>query len=77
MLTKDFTKWVMLANVIAWPLAYFALAKWLENFAFRVGIAWWIFLLAGAVALAIAMIVVGYQTVKAATANPVNALRYE
>ena len=77
MLTRDFTKWVLLANVFAWPLAYFVLTKWLENFAFRIGIEWWIFLLAGALALIIAIIVISYQTIKAALSNPVKALRYE
>jgi putative ABC transport system permease protein len=77
MLTKDFTKRVLLANIFAWPLAYFVLTKWLENFAYRIGIQWWIFLLAGAMALVIAVIVVSYQTIRAATANPVKALRYE
>ena len=77
MLTKDFTKWVILANLFAWPIAYFVLTKWLANFAFRTGIEWWIFLLAGAMAIIIAMIVVSYQTIRAATANPVKALRYE
>ena len=77
MLIKDFTKWVMLANIFAWPLAYFILSKWLENFAFRIGIQWWIFLLAGATALSIAILVVSYQTIRAAMANPVKALRYE
>ncbi|UCE42564.1 MAG: ABC transporter permease [Candidatus Aminicenantes bacterium] len=77
MLIKDFTKWVMLANIFAWPLAYFVLTKWLANFAFRIGIQWWIFLLAGTTALFIAMVVVSYQTIRAATANPVKALRYE
>jgi putative ABC transport system permease protein len=77
MLTKDFTKWVMLANVVAWPLSYFVLTKWLKNFAFRIGIEWWIFLLAGAMSLVIAITVVSYQTIRAATANPVKALRYE
>ncbi len=77
MLTKDFTKWVLLANIIAWPLAYFALTKWLANFAFRIGIEWWIFLLAGAMALVIAIIIVSYQTIRAAAADPIKALRYE
>jgi putative ABC transport system permease protein len=77
MLTKDFTKWVILANVIAWPLAYFILTKWLENFAFRIGIQWWIFLLAGTMGLVVAIVVVSYQTIRAATTNPVKALRYE
>ena len=77
MLTKDFTKWVLVANIIAWPLAYFVLTKWLANFAFRIGIEWWVFLLAGIMALIIAVIVVSYQTIRAAMANPVTALRYE
>jgi putative ABC transport system permease protein len=77
MLTRDFARWVMLANIIAWPLAYFALTKWLANFAFRIGIKWWVFLLAGAIALVIATFVVSYQTIRAATANPVDSLRYE
>lgn len=77
LLTKDFTKWVLLANIFAWPLAYFVLTKWLTNFAFRIGIEWWVFLMAGALALMIAILVVSYQTIRAATANPVKALRYE
>ena len=77
MLTKDFTKWVLVANIIAWPLAYLVLTKWLANFAFRIGIEWWVFLLAGIMALIIAVIVVSYQTIRAAMANPVTALRYE
>ncbi len=77
LLTKDFTKWVILANIIAWPLSYFILTKWLENFAFRIEIQLWIFLLSGAMALFIAIFVVSYQTIRAATANPVKALRYE
>ena len=77
MLTKDFIRWVMLANIFAWPMAYFVLNKWLENFAFRIGIQWWIFLLAGAMALVIAIIVVSFQSIRAAVANPVKALRYE
>jgi putative ABC transport system permease protein len=77
MLTKDFTKWVILANLIAWPLAYFVLNKWLKNFAFRVGIDLWIFILSGALALFVAILLVSYQAMKAATANPVDSLRYE
>ena len=77
MLTKDFTRWVILANLFAWPIAYFVLTKWLANFAFRTGIEWWIFFMAGTMAIIIAMIVVSYQTIRAATANPVKALRYE
>lgn len=77
MLTKDFAKWVLLANAIAWPLAFFVLDRWQKNFAFRVGIDLWIFVLAGILALIFAALVVSYQTLRAATANPVKALRYE
>jgi putative ABC transport system permease protein len=67
----------LLANIFAWPLAYFVLTKWLANFAFRIGIEWWIFLLAGAMAMVIAIFVVSYHSIRAATANPIKALRYE
>jgi len=77
MLFREFTILVMLANLIAWPLAYFAMIRWLENFAYRIDIVWWMFLLSGVGALIIALISVSYQTVKAARANPVNSLRYE
>lgn len=77
LLTKEFSKWVIIANVIAWPIAYFAMNKWLNNYSYRVPIFWWIFVAAGAAALAIASLTVSYQAVKAARANPVDALRYE
>ncbi len=77
MLSKEFTKWVLLANIIAWPLAWIAMNSWLENFAYRMEIGWWIFALAGGIALVIALITVSTKAVKAALANPVDALRYE
>jgi putative ABC transport system permease protein len=77
MLTKEFTKWVLFANIIAWPLAYFFMKDWLQNFAYRINISIWIFLLSGICALLIAVITVGYQAIKAASANPVKSLRYE
>jgi len=77
LLTKDFTKWVLLANIIAWPIAWYAMNKWLQNFAYRINVTIWPFLLAGLAALVIALLTVTWQAIRAATANPVEALRYE
>jgi len=77
MLNKDFVKWVVIAFVIATPLAWFAMNKWLENFAYKTELSWWIFALAGLLALGIALLTVSWQSWKAATRNPVEALRYE
>jgi len=77
LLSKEFTKWVLIANLIAWPVAYFAMNQWLQNFAYRINIELGTFILAGVLALIIALLTVGYQAVKAAKANPVDALRYE
>ncbi|MFC2164583.1 FtsX-like permease family protein [Acidobacteriota bacterium] len=77
LLSQEFLKWVVLANIIAWPVAYYAMHKWLQNFAFRTKIGWETFLLSGGVALAIAMVTVSVQAIKATTANPVDSLRYE
>jgi putative ABC transport system permease protein len=77
LLSKEFTKWVFLANIIAWPVAYFAMNQWLKNFAYRINIGLGPFVLAGVLALIIALLTVGYQAVKAARVNPVVALRYE
>jgi putative ABC transport system permease protein len=75
--SKEFSKWVLVANIIGWPVAYFAMTKWLANFAYRTSLSVWIFVLAGALALFIALLTVSYHSVKAAIANPVKALRYE
>ncbi len=77
MLNKDFVKWVAIAFIIATPIAWYAMHKWLENFAYKTTLSWWIFALAGVVALGIALLTVSFQSWKAATRNPVEALRYE
>jgi putative ABC transport system permease protein len=76
-LIKDFTKWVLYANLIAWPIAWFMMNNWLQNFAYKTEMALWVFLLAGSIALLIAIITVSSQAIKAAIANPVESLRYE
>jgi putative ABC transport system permease protein len=77
LLSKDFVKLVLAANLLAWPAAYFAMNKWLQAFAYRIDLGWWIFALAGGVALTIALLTVSTQAIKAALTNPVEALRYE
>jgi ABC-type antimicrobial peptide transport system permease subunit len=77
LLSKDFTKWVIVANIIAWPMAYYAMNRWLQNFAYRINIGIGTFTLAALLALVIALLTVGYQAVRAARVNPVEALRYE
>jgi putative ABC transport system permease protein len=77
MLTKDFVKWVFIAFLIAIPIAYFTMHNWLENFAYKSEIRWWIFVVAGIIALGIALISVSWQSWLAATRNPVESLRYE
>jgi len=76
-LNKDFIKWVGIAFVIATPMAFYASQKWLQNFAYKTSLSWWIFILSGLFALLIALITVSWQTFKAARKNPVEALRYE
>jgi len=77
MFNFDFLKWVFLSFVIATPIAYYAMNKWLENFAYKTELSWWIFALSGVLALGIALLTVSWQSWKAATRNPVEALRYE
>lgn len=77
MINFNFVKWVAIAFVIAVPVAYFAMHKWLENFAYKTTLSWWIFALAGVLALGIALLTVSFQSWKAATRNPVESLRYE
>jgi len=77
MLNKDFVLWVFVAFVLAIPIAYYAMNKWLENFAYKTELSWWIFALAGLLALGIALLTVSWQSWRAATRNPVEALRYE
>ena len=77
LLSKQFTKWVILSNLIAWPIAFYFMHKWIQRFAFRPGISIWPFLLASIVVLCIALLTVSYQTIKAARSDPVDLLRYE
>ncbi|MBN2861775.1 MAG: ABC transporter permease [Bacteroidales bacterium] len=77
LLNKDFVKWVAIAFVIATPIAWYAMNKWLENFAYKTKLSWWIFAMAGLLALGIALLTVSWQSWRAATRNPVEALRYE
>ncbi len=75
--TKDIAKWVLLSNLIAWPVAWFFMDKWLRNFAYRTDMSLLIFVRAGLGALVIALITVSYQALKAATANPIESIKYE
>jgi putative ABC transport system permease protein len=77
LLSKQFTKWVLIANLFAWPAAYFIMSEWLKSFAYRVNIGIWVFVLSGMMAVGIALATVGFQALKAARANPIDSLRYE
>jgi putative ABC transport system permease protein len=77
LLNKDFVIRVLVANLIAWPLAYYAMNKWLQNFAYRISINIWMFLASAVIALLIALLTVSYQTIRASRGNPVDSLRYE
>ena len=77
MMLTDFMKWVLIANIIAWPIAFFAVTEWLQSFAYRIEMNYWLFLLGGFIALLIALGTVSFQSVKAAHANPVDSLRNE
>ncbi len=77
LLTKEYTKWVIIANVIAWPAAWYLMNKWLQNFSYRISIDWKTFLLSGLIAFVIAFLTVSIQSIRTATKDPVNCLRYE
>ena len=77
LLNTSFVKWVVVSFVLACPIAWYVMNKWLENFAYKTALSWWIFALAGVLALIIALLTVSFQSYKAATRNPVEALRYE
>jgi putative ABC transport system permease protein len=76
-LNKDFGRWILLAIVFAVPVAWYAMNKWLQNYAYKIEISWWVFALAGAITLWIALLTVSWQSWWAATRNPVESLRYE
>lgn len=77
LLSKEFIAWVLIANLISWPVAYYLMNQWLEGFAYRIVISGWPFLISGFLALVITMLIVGYQAIKAARVNPVVSLKYE
>jgi len=77
MLSKEFTKWVLAANIIAWPVAYFTMNRWLQNFAYRTDIRFWIFVFSTVIAFSIALFTVSFQAIKAARSNPAEVLRLE
>ena len=77
MLSRDFLRLVLVSAVFAIPLSWFIMHRWLENFAYRVNISWWVFALAAILAVLIALVTISFQTVKAALTNPVDSLRSE
>jgi putative ABC transport system permease protein len=77
LLSKNLVKWILIANLIAWPIAWYALTEWLRNFASHITMSWWIFVSAGTLALVIGILTMSYQAIKAALANPVESLKYE
>jgi putative ABC transport system permease protein len=77
LLSKDYVKLVFVASVLALPVAYWVMQQWLENYAFRINIGWWLLLVPVMMVLLIALLTVSFQTIKVAMANPVKSLRYE
>ncbi len=76
-LNTSFFKWILIANIVAWPIAWYVMNRWLQNFAYRIDLTWWMFVMAAVLALFIALVTVSFQTVKAALKNPIDSLRYE
>ena len=77
LISKEFMIWVMMALIIAFPLAWYSMNQWLQRFAYRISIEWWLFAFTGIAVLAIAFFTVSFQAIKAARTNPVDTLRYE
>jgi len=77
LLSKDFVKLVCIAYIIAVPIAWYGTHRWMENFAYRTTISWWVYALSGLIMLLIALLTLSIQTIRAANANPVNSLRSE
>jgi putative ABC transport system permease protein len=75
--TKEFTKWILIANLVAWPASYYALHLWFQNYAYHISLSFDLFIFAGGLAFMVALLTVSWQAVKAAIANPVESLRYE
>ena len=77
LLSKDFIKLILIGLIIATPLSWFGMNKWLENYAFRVEIEWWMFAIAALIAILIALMTISFQSIRAALANPINALNQD
>ncbi len=77
LLSRDFSKWILAANIIAWPLAYYFMTRWLGNFAYRISVTWDIFIFSGIITAVIALFTISFHSIKAANSKPANALRYE
>jgi putative ABC transport system permease protein len=77
LLSKDYIKWVLVANLFAWPIAWYTVRKWLQQYAYKTDVSLQVFILSGCLALFIAFVTVSYQTIKAAIANPTDSLKYE
>lgn len=77
LLNKDFAKWVLIAFVFATPVSWYIMNNWMQNFAYKTNLSWWVFAASGVMALLIALLTVSWQSWKTATRNPLEALRYE
>ena len=77
LLTKEYTKWIIVANFISWPIAWYFMNSWLQNFAYRIQISWETFIISGLSAFIIALFTIGFQSIRTAFENPIKSLRYE
>jgi putative ABC transport system permease protein len=77
LLSKDFSRLVLIANILGWPIGYYVVHRWLQSFAYRIGIGWWIFLIAAILLFCITLATTCYQSIKAASSNPAETIRYE
>jgi len=77
LMNTSFVRWVLLANLIAWPVAGYAMYKWPQNYAYQTNLSWWIFFFAGTISILIAVLTISYQSISSAHTNPADTLRYE
>jgi len=77
LVSKEFAKWVLIANIIAWPIAWYVMDQWLQNFAFKIDMPWWVFIISGGMAIFIALATVSTQALKAGMINPIESLKHE
>jgi putative ABC transport system permease protein len=76
LISKDFVKWIMMATIITFPVAWFFIKDWLQNFTYRISIEWWMFAFTVVATLIIVLVTISYKSIKAAITNPVDSLRY-